>query len=949
MHTHKSLSQKESVPLKWHLEITLNINKMTKSKIILLICGLFALLGSNTAWAAAKVADLRCRSMQNPVGIDAPDFSWKLVDSSVGAKQSAYEIEVASSLKLLSGGKADMWRSGRVTSDEQLHIALPQNVKLGEAKRYWWRVRVADGHGQLSSWSQPANFVTGLTSWLNDKAESGACKWIAADWNSCKAAPNLRRVVSLPSKPVSAVVCVSTLGCGDLWLNGKLVDPTRVLDPAQTNYEQYAFYTTYDVTKLLNAGANCFGITLGNGWYNQDMVWGGIGIYGHPKARFVMRYELADGTKGILTSDDKWTWAESAVTMNNIYAGESYDARKEQTGWSTVAFDAQGWKPVQVTEENLPPRLVPQMMAPIRQLKAVKPVKTWRSPKGTWIIDFGINMAAVPRIKVNLPSGTTLKMCMAEYSIADTLNYWTTGPIATGHIQTDTYTCRGNGVETWAPRFTYHGFRYIELSGIDKLPGGDWIEAVRVNTDVKAIGDFSCDNAMINRLHAMAVNTFLSNTHGLPTDCPHRERCGWLGDAHAVAPFESINCDMENFFEKYMGDVNSSANFEVKNTLFHKRYNSEFYFMDKPVGLSYMIAPGRRQCGVASPDWGTAQVFIPWSLYWQYGNKQVLKDSYPYMKAWVKHIEDISNGNIVPTGLGDWCAPTGPREKECPYKLSSTAFHYRDVCEMQQIATILGHNDDAAHFASLKNAIAKAFVDTFYNAADKTFGTHTANAMALDLGLVPAGDELAVAKAIVDLSSKEYGGFLHVGIFGLGNIGQALARNGHAADAVRYFTKKGENSFEYMWTKGDATTTWETLPIDDANYNLVLVKAKSSLSHPMQSVYDQWFYEDIAGLRCGAPGWKKVIFAPVYDTDIHSAKASIDTPRGVASSSWKTSGGVMEWDVVVPANATGMVFVPSGKRLTVKGIATKQNGWVELPAGKWHLTVKDGESAFVCR
>lgn len=914
---------------------------MTKARIILLACAVLAMLGGNgEAMAAAKVTELRCRSMQNPVGIDNPDFSWKIADRSAGARQSAYEIEVASTLKALKAGKADVWRSGRVMSDEQLHIGLPKSIKLAEATRYWWRVRTADARGQMSAWSKPASFVTGLTEWLNSKAESGECKWVTVDWNACKAAPNMRRVFNLPSKPVSAVVCVSTLGCGDLWLNGKLVDPTRVLDPAQTNYEQYAFYTTFDVTSQLKAGANCFGITLGNGWYNQDMVWGKIGIYGKPKARFVMMYELADGTKGKLVSDDKWTWGESAVTMNNIYAGESYDARKEQKGWSLASFDAQGWRPVQATEENLPPRLEPQMMAPIRQLKAVKPVAAWRSAKGTWIIDFGVNMAAVPRIKVNLPSGTTLKMCMAEYSAADTLNYWTTGPVATGCIQTDTYTCRGGGVETWTPRFTYHGFRYMELSGVENLPSGDWIEAVRVNTDVASIGEFSCDNTLINHMHRIAVNTFLSNTHGIPTDCPHRERCGWLGDAHAVAPFESMNCDMENFFAKYMGDVNSSANFEVKNTLFHKRYNSEFYFMDKPVGLSYMIAPGHRQCGVASPDWGTAQVFIPWCLYWQYGNKEVLEKSYPYMKAWVKHIEDISKGHIVPTGLGDWCAPTGPKDKECPYQLSSTAFHYRDLCVMQQVASLLGHSDDATRFASLKGAVAKAFVDTFYNAADKTFGTHTANAMALEFGLVPAGDEEAVAKAIVDLSNKEYGGFMHVGIFGLSQIGQALARNGHAADAVRMFTKTGDNSFEYMWKKGDATTTWETLPINEANYN-VTFRSKSSLSHPMQSVYDQWFYEDIAGLRCGAPGWKTVIFSPVYGTSIHSAKASVDTPRGVASSSWqRLAGNVLEWDVVIPANATGKVFVPEDRQLTVKGQGAKGNGWVELPAGKWHLTVK---------
>ena len=440
-----------------------------------------------------------------------------------------------------------------------------------------------------------------------------------------------------------------------------------------------------------------------------------------------------------------------------------------------------------------------------------------------------------------------------------------------------------------------------------------------VHTDVPQSGTFTCSDEQINRLHELAVRTLLSNIHGLPTDCPHRERCGWLGDAHTAAPFSIHNYDMENFWLKYMEDVTSGANIHLENTLFHKLHNSEFYFTEKIPGIPFMIAPGRRQCGVASPDWGTAQVQIPWFIYQYYGNKEALEKHYDYMKVWTDHISGLSEDYIVPFGLGDWCPPGGNRTIDCPIQLSSTAFHYQDVSIMEKVARLLGKTADADAYAALKDKVGAALVAKYYDPSAKTFGSQTADVMALDFGFVPAGDEKAVSDAVARNVKEKYDGFLHTGIFGLGRIGSGLSRNGNAQAAWDIFTKKGNNSFEWMWKVCDATTLWEALPIDEATTK---VGKGSSLNHPMQGGYDAWFYEDIAGIRPEAPGYKVIRFEPNQTAQLEWADASMGSPYGTIKSGWKKQAdGKLDWEIVIPGNASGLVALPDGKTVTVNGKA----------------------------
>ena len=813
-----------------------------------------------------------------------------------------------------------MWNSGKTVSEQQVNVR-PDIAILERGPLYWWRLRIWDGKGQVTVWGEPSFFSLGLNT------SDWKAKWITSVWKKDSPMPYFRKVFDTgkaESKLQRAVVYFCGLGCGDLYLNGELVDKKRILDPAQTNYEQYALYSTFDITSGLVKGENCLGVILGEGWYGQNSVWGPWAKYGDPLFRLQMEITYEDGSKEMIVSDESWLWTSGPVLKGNIYAGEVYDATKEIKGWSEVGTQLNGWKNAVVAEGVIPVNLFPHVMESICLKNEIRAVKKWKDPSGNWIFDFGVNIAGVPQITVNQPKGTHLKMRMGELLREDgSIEYNTTGVFATGVVQTDEYICAGNGREVWNPRFTYHGYRYLELSGMAAEPELDWIKTIVVHTDVNKRGEFECSDEQINKLHELAVRTMLNNTHGLPTDCPHRERCGWLGDAHTVAPFENYNFDLNNFWMKYMEDISSTSSAFEKNTLHQKLFNTIFYFADKAPGIPYMISPGKRLCGVASPDWGTAVVQLPWYTYLYFGNEEPLHKYYQEMKQWVDHVESLtlndtlSTKHIVPYGLGDWCPPEGNNAIDCPVALSSTAFHYLDASILAKTAAMLGKSDDAGYYSGLKDKIAAAFVAEFYDKESTTFGSQTADAMALDFGLVPAGDEKAVSDAIVRNMKEKYDGFMHTGIFGLGRIGQALSRFGNSKMAWDMFTKTGENSFAYMWTDADATSLWEILPVNGKSKEMCL--AGSSLNHPMQGGYDTWFYEDIAGIRpdVSGPGFKVIHFEPTMTSYLSWAKASIETPYGRTASEWSQEENSLVWIITLPPNTSGIVALPDSKKIHV--------------------------------
>ncbi|MBP3269488.1 MAG: family 78 glycoside hydrolase catalytic domain [Bacteroidales bacterium] len=853
----------------------------------------------------------QCCFMDNPIGIETPSFGWRLEGSGPGAVQSAYEIQVASSPRRLSSGKADIWSSGKVLSDCQFGIR-PEDAGFASATTYWWRVRVWDADGKKSSWTAPASFSMGL------KDEDWKGEWIAPEWKDGLRMPYIRKEFKIGKGVSRATAFVCGLGAADLFVNGEYADSTRILDPAQTNYEHYALYGALDVTRRLKPGLNCLGVMLYDGWFNQNYVFTDFS-YGKPMLRLQLVVEYADGKWETIVSDESWSWTEGPVVKANIYSGEVYDARFSVKDWSKPGIDESLWKSCVRATVGVPPSLRSQIMPAIRQHEVIQAKKMWKTAEGTYIYDLGTNNTANIFLRLSLPAGTKVTVRTGEEVYGEGLgvDFRSTG-ISVVPVQTDEYICAGSGVETWTPRGTYHGFRYAELScdapGV--VPALDWLQAVLIHTDLPKTAVFNCSEPQLNRLHEMALRTVQGNIVGVPMDCPTREKCGWLGDSHAYIKMAMVGYDMDNFLMKYLEDIRSGADVEEKNTLHHQLKNVLFYYTDKARGIPYMIAPGKRLCGVASPDWGTAVVQLPWHIYLYGGNKAALEENYPMMAQWTDYITSISVGHIVFTGLGDWDPPYGVHKIATPVELTSTAFHYYDLTIMEQVAGILGKTSDRDRFAAEKKAVGDAFRARFYNPLAKTFGTQTADAMALDFGLCPEGEEADVATGISKHMVVQRH-FFDVGIFGISRIGSALARNGQAKLAYDTFMKKGPYSFEWMWSKNDATTLWEVLPICDGNKEET---NGCSHSHPMQAGFDIYFYEDLAGIRpvADAPGYKKIRFTPGWlGIDLESASASIESRYGRIGSSWEKKDGAVTWTVTVPAGCSGVVSLAGSKDVEV--------------------------------
>jgi len=880
-------------------------------KKIILIFSLLTFAISSFARPTVNPVKLATNGMDNPVAVTNINFGWKLNASANAASQTAYEIWVGKS----SSCSGDVWKSGKVVSEDQFGIV--PDVKFEEGCQYFWKVRVWDAADQVSKWSTVASFTVGIDN-------SWAAEWIASGKKDGGPLPIFRKEVKLDKGKVKrAVIYLSGLGCSELFFNGAAVDPDRMLDPAQTDYNVRALYSAFDVTSLLKTD-NCIGVMLGDGWYNQGKVWDKGMAYGTPILRCQMNVEYTNGKKEVIGTDTSWKWTDGPLLSSNVYKGDEYDARLEIEGWCESGLDDSAWKPAVKAEGVIPQRMQAQELPPMRALEPVKAVNMWRSPKGgnVWVYDFGRNMTSVIRFSAELPAGVRLQSRGAEELTPEKdLDYSSTGIEHIGYQQ-DAYTFAGKGFETWRPDFTYHGMRYVELTveGTDKEPTLDWISAVPCRTDVEVTGSFECSDSQLNALHQLAVNTFLNAFVGLPVDCNQREKCGWLGDTHAYDKSANLNFQMNNFWVKYLDDIRTSSDVTLKNTLHHRLYNSTFYFTDKPAGIPFMIAPGRRLCGVASPDWGTAVVQLPWHLYLYYGNKQILEDYYDMMDLWVRHIDETAIDGIVYQGLGDWCPMEGNHiHNETPVEFSSTAFHALDLSIMVQVAKVLGQKEDLTWYSERLAATRKAMAARYYNPVKISYGANTAGVMALELGLFPEDVREQGAKEICWDARQSSHNFMNVGIFGLCRIGSQLARNGCASEVFDMFTKKGEHSFGVMIDSLHVTTLWESLPLDsDTAWG-----PHGSHNHPMQGGYDSWLYEDVAGIRpceC-APGFKTVVFEPQHIADLDWAKGSVETPYGTTSSFWKKTDSALEWTVTIPAGSNGLVLLPEDKTVTVDGKA----------------------------
>jgi alpha-L-rhamnosidase len=714
----------------------------------------------------------------------------------------------------------------------------------------------------------------------------GKAQWIAAD-HATSAAPLLRIEFSAPANTARATLHLCGLGYHEAWINGRRVGD-HVLDPAQTDYEKRVLYVSWDVTAWLRTGPNALGVMLGNGFYHQDRVWGEGGLsYGRPRLLASLQLRGGDGCESALVSDRRWRCAAGPVQENNVYAGEVYDARREAVGWTEPGFDDADWHAAVLAE---PPggRLERQTMPPVRVIETLRPVAVEARGAGRHIVDMGRNFSGWARLRVAASRGTVIQLRFAETLAADgELDTASTGVFATGVEQTDRYVCKGGGAEIWEPRFTFHGFRYVEVAGWPGALRADDMTGVVVHTDLPTAGSFECSDERLNQLHRMALWTHRSNLHGIPEDCPARERCGWLGDVNMIAEFSMWNFEGRAFWRKYLDDIETTR--------------------DIHDGTLCNIAPGRRSCGKARPDWAATLILLPWYLYVQYGDEAALSKHWASMRHLIESFGADARAWILGGGYGDWFDPGA--ESICSHTdpaLTTTFWFYRCAETMSRVAAVLLREAERRRYADWALRIRDAVQAAFYRPAAGSFGSQTADAMALEFGLAPQGEESRVLDALVrDIRGRDIR--LNTGVMGVRFLFEALTRRGQGDLALALMRRNGYPSFGDLIQRG-ATTLWESW--GEAEHDRK--HGARSLNHPMMAGYDNWFFNTLAGIRpdADAPGFRRFILAPHPVPGLQWVRCRYRCAAGEIVSDWQCDEREFTWRVVAPPGTTALAYPP---------------------------------------
>jgi len=836
--------------------------------------------------------DLKCEYDKNPIGVENPKplLSWIIQSDSRGTIQRAYRIIVASNEGNIIRNVGDLWDSRKTVSCLSSQIGYT-GKELKSGMRCWWRVCIWDKDNRKSEWSEPASWEMGLTNPGDWKA-----RWIGYD---CQSAPQLRKTFMLNRNVREARAYISGLGFYELYLNGTRIGDHQ-LDPAQTDYEKRVFYVPYDVTENLRQGENVIGVTLGNGWYNQSVVnhgkygWKDV-VYGRPELIFQMKVVFSDDTEMMVVSDETWKGSSGPVILNNIYAGEAYDARREQDGWTGPGFDDSKWGRVRIMT-GPGGRLESQKLPPVKRMEVIKPVSLYSPDPVVFVYDMGRNFSGWVKLKLKAAEGTEIQLRFAESLYpGGMIDPASTGVYATGIVQTDRYICSGKGTETWEPRFTYHGFRYVEMTGFPGTPGIDNIEGIFVHSSVENAGTFLCSDSMMNRLHETAVNTVRSNLHGIPTDCPHRERCGWLGDAFLISDMTIFNFEMHQFWSKFINDIESSR-------------------ID---GVPANIAPGRRQGG-SDPDWGAAYIQLPWNLYRYYGDTSIITDHYPGMKFFMGHLQREASDNLITRGIGSLFSPGRIRPAETSIEFTSSLLYYYCARAMAGMSAAVGKYMDAAEYDSIAGAIISSFNIKFYDSAGSTYGCQENNVLALAYGMVPEGDEVLVAAELNEDITVSKNNHFYSGIFGTRYMYEILCRYGYGKTITDILEQKTFPGHGYLFSRG-ATTFWENwgeLTFADSP----MPGDQRSKSHPFYGGFDAWFYNSLGGINPDPenPGFKHIILKPRIISSLRFARSEYRSVHGLIKSEWQNKDDSWLWSVTVPANTTASAYIPASLPEDVK-------------------------------
>jgi len=884
---------------------------------------------------------LRCENQVDPIGIDelTPRLAWEVDDDRRGARQTAYEIEVTS----VNGV---VWQSGRVESGVTSHVVYA-GAPLGSRDRCQWRVRSWDADGVASPWSAPASFEIGLV--------APAIIGRPSDWRAGvirsslrgtrkigAPAPYMRRTFTVDGAIESARLYVTAFGLYEAYVNGVKVS-ADAYRPGWTDYRIRLPYQTYDVTNLLRQGANVLGALLGDGWYcgSNNVAGPGRQVYGErPGLIAQLEVKLVGESSPMQVCTDKhWRTTASPILENDNYHGETYDARLELSNWSEPGFDDTAWDEVEVSAPSLA-ALVATVAPPVRAVEELSPIAVWESAPGTFVFDLGQNMVGHVRLRVAGHEGTQIVLRHAE-ALNQDRSIWL-GSVGKARA-TDTYTCKGSAEEGWEPRFTFHGFRYVEVGGYPGTPEASAITGIVTHSDLERTGTFECSHPLVNRLYQNIVWSQRGNSVDVPTDCPQRtERLGWTGDVVSFVRTAVFNYDMSAFLTKWITDL-------LDGQLVGGVEDGQFPF----------VAPRGPQWGGGGPAWSDAAIVVPWTLYQAYGDTRLLERVYPALLRWMCFLDREAAGRTPGAfgGFGDWVSldfvpakPLGFDERwgGTSLELLRSAFHVNAARLLARIAAVLGR-DDADHwnkrFDELRTGFAAAFLSTgrFENP------TQTACALALQLDILPASLRAEVeADLVADVEKR---GHLVTGFVGTPFLLPALTEAGRVDLAYRLLERQELPSWLFQVAQG-ATTIWERWDAwtPEAGYH---PDDMNSLNHYAQGAVGSWLHATIGGIDVDpeGPGFSRLRIAPRPGGTITSARASLHTPHGRARCAWVLDPATLRVDVTVPANATASVRLATGELDSVRESGTQLATAVGVSdlrqhEGVWWCTVSAGSYSF---
>lgn len=930
-----------------------------------LIVSLFAFLAlcAGASGATLRAINLRCEYHVDPIAITeaAPRLGWTLESTERSQKATAYRILVASTPELLEADTGDLWDTGRVDSNQTVHIEY-RGSPLRARQRCHWKVMAWNSAGNAGSWSEPARWEMGLhapedwsASWIeasprplpveitratyatvdgsvrvdvtnavralqkegraivasNDSLGGDPAKNIvkqlileytsrgvpmsttvpenSAASIASSSIPYLRRAFTIDKPIKAAKVYATSLGLYELTLNGERIGD-HSFAPGWTDYRKRVQYQTFDVTKQVASGKNVIGGIVAPGWFSgRAGLFHAREFYGKTPALLVqLEIEFTDGTSQRVVSDDQWKRHDGPILAADMMDGEMYHAPSAIRGWDTVSFDDSSWANVSVCAERR--NLESQPDRPVRVLEE-RPAQSVTEPApGRWTFDIGQNIVGVARLRIRAAAGTVITIRHAEMLKPD-------GTIYTENLRgakaEDTYICSGTGEEVWQPRFTFHGFRYVEVTGVGKeRPDARMVTGIVIGSDLEQAGTFECSDARLNQLHSNIVWGLRGNYLSIPTDCPQRdERMGWMADTQVFTPTAAFNADVAQFMHKWMTDVRDAQ---------------------REDGAHSDVAPVMKGLNYGTPAWADAGTIVPWTIYQMYGDVRVLERNIDSMIRWVEWCREHSTGLIRAkdrgNDYGDWLSI----DADTPKDLIGTAYFARSAEIVAQSLRVLGREQEAAQYAQLHSQVRDAFIKRYVTAEGLVHGrTQCGYVLALRFNLLPPDlRNEAMAHLIEDIRSR--GWRLSTGFVGVGNLLPVLSDGGEDSAAYRLLMQDAFPSWLFSVEHG-ATTIWERWNGWTPGQGVHPDASMNSFNHYSLGSCGEWLYSGVCGIEPDAshPGFAKFSVRPRIGGSLSWAKATFRSVHGTIESSWKEDDGKLSLRVVVPVNTMATIYVPA--------------------------------------